>query len=338
MTMAEDEEKGNSRSGVQMVSMTDPTSPYYLTAGDNLGVIVTPVQLKGDNYEEWAKALRNAFKAKKKLGFVDGKIPKLADNSSALEDWEAMNAMLAGWILNTIDPSLRSSLSYLENTVASYYGKLKTMWEELNSYVKNPVCSCSGCSCGATKELAIERDKEKVHQFLMGLDDGVSGTIRSSILSMPPLPNVNRVYAMIVIEETHKVVARMKGKHACSKCGKLGHEINDCFQIIGYPDWWQSDKNGRGTGRRNRGVRGRHLGRGRGAQTANAAQQFGHGTTSTQPGGVAEKQGSFPGLNNDQWSTLLDILNSHKATYPTRNSLVSKCKILGCWIQELQIT
>lgn len=56
--------------------MIDPTSPYYLTSGDNLGIVVTSVQLKEDNYDEWSKAVRNAFRAKKKLGFIDGKIPK----------------------------------------------------------------------------------------------------------------------------------------------------------------------------------------------------------------------------------------------------------------------
>lgn len=42
----------------------------------------------------------------------------------------------------------------------------------------------------------------------MGLDDAVYGTIRSNILSLEPLPNVNRAYAMIIQEERHQNIAR----------------------------------------------------------------------------------------------------------------------------------
>lgn len=46
-------------------------SPFYLSASDNPGNIITQVQLKGDNYDEWARAIRTALRAKKKFGFVD---------------------------------------------------------------------------------------------------------------------------------------------------------------------------------------------------------------------------------------------------------------------------
>lgn len=36
-------------------------SPYYLSASDNPGNIITQVQLKGDNYDEWARAIRTAL-------------------------------------------------------------------------------------------------------------------------------------------------------------------------------------------------------------------------------------------------------------------------------------
>ena len=37
------------------------TSPYFLLANDNLGNIITQVQLKRENYDEWARAIRTAF-------------------------------------------------------------------------------------------------------------------------------------------------------------------------------------------------------------------------------------------------------------------------------------
>lgn len=199
-----------------------------------------------------------------------------------MKDWYAINSMIVGLIFNTIDPSLRSSLSYMDcaktlwedlmerfsirndmrihqlkidivnwkqsgQSATSYYEKLKTMWEELGGYTKYLACTCSGCTCGAITELAQEREKEKTHQFLMGLDDGMFGTARLNILCMTPLPNVNRVYSMMLTEERHRNMIRLKderpdvvgfvahtGSHSrppskekgktsiCSHCGKSG--------------------------------------------------------------------------------------------------------------------
>lgn len=44
---------------------------------------------------------------------------------------------------------------------------------------------------GVTTALMKRYEKEKLYQFLMGLDKSVFKSIRSSILSEDPLPNVN---------------------------------------------------------------------------------------------------------------------------------------------------
>ncbi|VVB04687.1 unnamed protein product [Arabis nemorensis] len=55
----------------------------------------------------------------------------------------------------------------------------------------------------------------------------------------------------------------------CSHCGKYGHELSDCFQIKGYPEWWGErgrnfgEKRGKNFGGRGGGARGR-FGRGGG--------------------------------------------------------------------------
>ena len=49
-------------------------SPYDITSLDNPRLSITQVQLKGENYEEWAHSIRTALRARKKLGFIDGTI------------------------------------------------------------------------------------------------------------------------------------------------------------------------------------------------------------------------------------------------------------------------
>ena len=84
-------------------------------------------------------------------------------------------------------------------TIVNYYGKLKTIWEELRNYEHNPICKHGGCKCKIGRELDKKREEERLHQFLVGLDDSVYGIVRSNILSTKLLRSLNQVYAMIVV-------------------------------------------------------------------------------------------------------------------------------------------
>ena len=55
-------------------------------------------------------------------------------------------------------------------------------------------------------------EEQKIHQFLMGLDSDVYGTMRSNILALQPLPNLNKVYAFVAWEERQQ--ALVKGMEA----------------------------------------------------------------------------------------------------------------------------
>jgi len=43
-------------------------SPYDLNASDNPGNIITQVQLRGENYDEWARAVKISLRARRKWG------------------------------------------------------------------------------------------------------------------------------------------------------------------------------------------------------------------------------------------------------------------------------
>lgn len=90
--------------------------------------------------------------------------------------------MLVAWIFNTIEPALRSIVTYTENVqelwddlrqrfsigngarihqlktdlaackqcgqfIVQYYGQLKMMWDKLVHYEPIPICMCGGCTC-----------------------------------------------------------------------------------------------------------------------------------------------------------------------------------------------
>jgi hypothetical protein len=355
-------------------------SPYDLNSNDNPGSIVTQVQLRGSNYDEWAKAMRTSLRARRKWGFVEGTIKKPKEGSSEMDDWWTVQSMVVSWILTTIEASLRSTISYTENakelwddikeclsvangpriqqlkselaeckqegmSMVNYYGKLKALWDELGNYQHIPTCTCEGCKCDIKAKLEKQREEEKVHQFLMGLDDAVYGTNRSSLLATDPLPPLNRVYATLVQEERVKAVSRTKEERTeivglamqtggrargradtkdkgsvCSNCNRPGHDTMGCFEIIGYPDWWgDRPRHETKVGSRMKGQqqgRSANSGRGRGMGVrANAAQaNFGRTVEAT----TEVDKGGLSGLSTEQWKILVNMLESQKGNSSER--------------------
>lgn len=154
-----------------------------------------------------------------------------------------------------------------------YYGRLKRLWDELGNFEQLPTCKCGKCTCNLGSILEKKREEEKVHLFLMGLDENLYGTVRSNILAQDPLPNMNKVYSILIQEERVKTITRGKEERGdimalvtrtrpdgrnkssvvCSHCNRTGHASDTCFALHGYPEWWgdrpRSDGKGAGHGR-----------------------------------------------------------------------------------------
>ncbi|KAH7567201.1 hypothetical protein JRO89_XS07G0030900 [Xanthoceras sorbifolium] len=310
---------------------------------------------------------QNALKANNKLGFIDGSIqPPKSTESPMYSLWVQVNSMLGAWLHNTLDASIRSTvpitddvgdmwedirqrfsvgnrpriheltsqLTRLEggDSVVDYYGKIRMIWDELACY-SAPACTCS-CKCGAKGALMKEREDQKVHQFLIGLDSSIHGTVRSQILMQEPLPSLNTAFSKALTEERHHSIVRQGDKKAeavgfavqssarghgatptkegdksrftgtCSHCKKVGHDKDNCFQLLGFPDWWYSENRAaaRGGGKYTRGGKGN--GRGRG-NVANAVGQS-SGSTSGQQIGAPDRNGVQ--LSDAQWHHLLGML------------------------------
>ncbi|KAA3466824.1 retrovirus-related Pol polyprotein from transposon TNT 1-94 isoform X1 [Gossypium australe] len=188
-------------------------------------------------------------------------------------------------------------------TIVNYYGQLRTIWGELNNYDKIPLCSCGGCICNLTTELENTREEEKVHLFLIGLDEEHYGIVHANILSTDSLPNLYRVYAMVVQQERVRTMLadEIQGGQncVCSHCNREGHDSGTCFQLIGYPDWWgnrpYSSAIGRGSGRKcnSSGRRNKC-----GVPRANVTQTF--ATESSHRGVIESGKKGLSGLNDEK--------------------------------------
>lgn len=205
-----------------------------------------------------------------------------------------MNSMIIRWIRASISPRIRSTVTSTSDAhklwedllqrysignavcahriraelaackqdgmkVMNYFGKLSTRWEELLTYKPLPKCMCS-----AMTKIVKDHEEERVHQFLMGLDEVRFGNVVTNIISMEPLPDLNSVYQRVVREERRFSSSRPQAKQevigfaakteeshmqvasgfntttnnislssiVCSHCRGNGHEKRECWQIF----------------------------------------------------------------------------------------------------------
>ncbi|KAL1205544.1 hypothetical protein V5N11_003721 [Cardamine amara subsp. amara] len=59
---------------------------YQLAANENPGGVIAHVQFTGENFDEWAQAMRTALRVKKKFGFINGSIVKPKEDDPDYED------------------------------------------------------------------------------------------------------------------------------------------------------------------------------------------------------------------------------------------------------------
>ncbi|XP_074279338.1 uncharacterized protein LOC141604729 [Silene latifolia] len=312
-------------SGSKSYEIIAPSSPLYLHPSDSPSLSLTQIKFDGENYELWADAIKNGLDAKNKLSFVEGTVAKPETPVGEAESveavaWRQCNAMVKAWLRNAIEIRLHPSITFSgtvpeiwkelkeryatanaprihqlkaelteckqakDEAIVEYYTRLKSIWDELGNYSRVP-----SCTCGAAAFFTKEREEEKVHQFLMGLDTAKYGHLRSNLLMEDDVTSLSRAYALVLREERHKVMT--KGKEEiietamatltvsndsqiegeeikpprCTYCKKYWHTEDKCYSKHGYPS------RGRGRGGR-RGGRGQGRGgRGSDYQNANAA-------------------------------------------------------------------
>ncbi|GJW43580.1 hypothetical protein Tco_0072379 [Tanacetum coccineum] len=79
---------------------------------------------------------------------------------------------------------------------------LNSLWREFDALTNLPTCTCD-----ANKELDLHNKLMKLMQFLMGLDDCYQ-SIKSSLLTRDPLPEVKDAYTIVFKEESHRGIPK----------------------------------------------------------------------------------------------------------------------------------
>ncbi|KAH9685014.1 protein kinase domain-containing protein [Citrus sinensis] len=141
--------------------------------------------------------------------------------------------------------------------LSKFYGELVEIFRELDHrdkvVMKDP------------EDVVIYKrsvERLRVHIFLAGLDEEFD-QVRGEILRKDIIPDLEECYSLIrredirqsklnkkVDSETSTMIARQqpqkkfvdKSSLHYTHCRKKGHTKEQCFEIIGYPDWWDTRK------------------------------------------------------------------------------------------------
>ncbi|GJR73215.1 putative RNA-directed DNA polymerase [Tanacetum coccineum] len=182
-------------------------------------------------------------------------------NASLSNQWDRCNSIVLSWLLNFVFEDLFLGQIFFDNAfdvwaeLKETYDKLNSLWREFDIMTKLPKCSCA-----VREDVSKHHQLMRLMQFLMGLND-VYQPIRSSLLSRETLLDVKEAFAIISREESHRGIASSSGSVPKPQISNfvsrtkfsnnnnngnkifdnkwvnnsVGHTIERCFDIIGYP-------------------------------------------------------------------------------------------------------
>ncbi|KAL3505038.1 hypothetical protein ACH5RR_034879 [Cinchona calisaya] len=261
----------------------NPSHPYYVHHSDQPGHMLVPIKLNGANYQSWSKAMIHALTAKNKLGFIDGSLqaPSQEEKPTEFALWNQCNSLILSWLTHSVETDMAEGVIHAKTayqvwsdlkdqfsqknapaifqiqksiatisqgsmSVASYYTKLKALWDELENY-RDPY------TCDHSKAHQEQLQEDRLMQFLMGLNESYKG-VRSNILMMTPLPNVRQAYSLAIQEQIQRQLSSepestenftiaanvqskasgIKNTKTCDHCHRSGHTIEECRTLKYY--------------------------------------------------------------------------------------------------------
>ena len=281
-------------------------NPLFLHPSDGPGTLMIGDKLIGaQNYRSWRRSVEIALSTKRKLGFIRGTVPRSLDDVNLQEQWDTCNNLVISWLMNSVSESIAKSIMFMGTAhaiwlqletrfalsngshkyklnketyeiiqsgkpVSEYYTSMKCVWEELDSMTELPrIVNITPEVTVFLNALNIQKEEQRLFQFLNGLDDHFASQ-RSQLLLNTPLPSVETSCALLQQEESQRGVfgsatqvgvdstalySKGETKEKCDICGYKWHPPDKCWEKVGYPTWHHKYKqNQKGKGVQRNGV------------------------------------------------------------------------------------
>ncbi|GKA86819.1 retrovirus-related pol polyprotein from transposon TNT 1-94, partial [Tanacetum coccineum] len=173
--------------------------PLYIANSGHPGMVLTNTPFNEVNFHSWSRTIKMALEAKLKLRFIDGTCLKPPIKDANYQRYDQSNGPIIYQIERELSNVVQGNLF-----VSAYFNKMKKFWDKLDNLNGMPVCTCGKMNTCEILDKVLEMEsRSKLIQFLMKLNDDFE-SVRSQILSMDPLPNVNKAYYIVQQVEKQK--------------------------------------------------------------------------------------------------------------------------------------
>ncbi|XP_019267426.1 PREDICTED: uncharacterized protein LOC109244741 [Nicotiana attenuata] len=326
----------------------EPSSPLFLLSSDVPGVSLVSVPFSGTGFGGWRQNMIVSLSARNKIGFIDGSCPRPAEDTPHFKQWDRCDNMLnkryssvSGIKVFEIKQEI-ASIHQGSLDIASYFNKLKKLWDELRFMCTN---HANTCVCAAKPGLQKEEEENRLHQFLMGLNETYVD-VRSNLLMMQPPPSLDDAYSILLQDEKQRQItpnSHFQGDSAsfhvnlntksapprrfaqkisfdqnksplfCKYCKKPGHLIDKCYKLHGFPPNFKFTK-------------GKRTAANVEVQSSVCASESGPVPTESP----VDSNSVIPGLSKDQYAQLLMLLQQHHISESLpQSSLMASANFAG---------
>ncbi|KAK2976800.1 hypothetical protein RJ640_015795 [Escallonia rubra] len=219
--------------------------------------------LNETNYPLWSQLIEMRIGARNKARYLTGKTKKPAPEDHSHTTWITENHRVKSWLIDSMSQSLMRGL--FASPQPRKYGRLKLITK---------TTSQEGTFEGVV-QLHSAMTRLRVHIFLSKLDSEFN-QVHGEILRKDPKLDLESTYAYV--RKEHQQRQTMKGSQpmsessamlanqslqgsssgstknrnnqstgrpnnfVCSHCGETSHSKQQCYEIIGYPGWWDFSK------------------------------------------------------------------------------------------------
>ncbi|XP_074265482.1 uncharacterized protein LOC141587916 [Silene latifolia] len=166
--------------------------PLFLSLTDQPNLILSSFLFDGSNFIQWQREIIYALLSKNKSLW-----------SNILERYGQLNVLDLYAIKKDLSNTSQDTSSLLD-----YYGKIKNLWENIDTMDPIPQCTCGAmknCTCQLLKRLLGRETQTKLIQLLMGLNSEFE-QLQTHILTLDPLPPINKALGTLQKIEHQKLI------------------------------------------------------------------------------------------------------------------------------------
>ncbi|XP_075077343.1 uncharacterized protein LOC142164071 [Nicotiana tabacum] len=170
----------------------------------------------------------------------------------------------------------------------------------------------STCTCAAKAVIQKEEEDDRLHQFLMGLNETYV-SVRSNLLMMQPPPSLDSAYNILLQDERQRTAQFRK------YCKKSGHLIDKCYKLHGFSTGFKFTK-------------GQKMATNAEVELASNSA----GSHVSTPDSHSDGTSSVPGLTKEQYVQLISLLQQAHMTDPffSQSNLMLFANFVGPLTEE----